>query len=63
MPTVVFPYTKEGEANARKAAKAYDGRYVADKKAGKKDAKGVDVIIAVGPATKPKRRTRSNKKA
>ena len=59
MPTVVFPYTKKGEADARKAAKMHDGRYVADKKDGKKSAKGVDVIIAVGPAKKsPVRRTR-----
>ena len=37
----------------------HDGRYIADKKAGKKGAKGLDIIIAVGPPKKsPARRTR-----
>ena len=59
MPIVEFPYTKKGEADARKAAKMHDGRYIADKKAGKKGAKGLDIIIAVGPPKKsPARRTR-----
>ena len=64
MPTVVFPYTKEGEKNARAAAKMHGGRYVADKKSkGKSD--GIGVMIAVGPVQKGKgkRRTSSKKKA
>tara|TARA_R100000306_G_scaffold33519_1_gene34890 strand:- start:57 stop:239 length:183 start_codon:yes stop_codon:yes gene_type:complete len=60
MPTVVFPYTKEGEKNARAAAKMHGGRYVSDKKS-KGKADGVGVMIAVGPVAK--RRTRSKKKA
>ena len=63
MPIVKFPYTKEGEKNARAAAKEYGGKYVADKP----DDKGMSIIIAVGSAKKKdpdkKRRTRRKTKA
>ena len=63
MPTVVFPYTKQGEKNARAAAREYSGRYMSDKKdkGSKGNKSGIGVMIAVGPVTK--RRTRSKKKA
>ena len=48
MPTVIFPYTKEGEKNARAAARMHGGKYVSDKKGKGKD-KGIGVMIAVGP--------------
>jgi hypothetical protein len=63
MPTVVFPYTKEGEKNARAAAKMHGGRYASDKK-GKGKPSGMSVMIAVGPVKKkskkkaPDRRTK-----
>ena len=65
MPTVVFPYTKKGEVDARKAAKMHGGRYVADKKDGKKGSKGIGVMIAVGPVSKAKKPPvrRTSKKA
>ena len=63
MPIVKFPYTKEGEKNARAAAREYGGKYVADKP----DDKGMSIMIAVGSAKKKapdkKRRTRRKKKA
>jgi len=63
MPIVKFPYTKEGEKNARAAAREFGGKYVADKP----DDKGMSIMIAVGSAKKKapdkKRRTRRNKKA
>ena len=65
MPTVVFPYTKEGEKNAKAAAKMHGGKYISDKKP-KGKSSGVGVMIAVGPVTKgktTKRRIRSKKKA
>ena len=57
MPIVEFPYTKEGEKNARAAARMHGGKYISDKK-GK--GKGIGVMIAVGPVKKksPARRTR-----
>ena len=68
MPTVLFPYTKKGEEDARKAAKMHDGKYVSDKKpkgAGKKGHKGIGVMIAVGPVSKAKKLPvrRTSKKA
>ena len=63
MPTVVFPYTKEGEKNARAAARMHGGKYVSDKKG--KD-KGIGVMIAVGPVKKSKKKSparRTSKKA
>ena len=60
MPIVKFPYTKEGERNAKAAAKEYGGKYIADKP----EDKGMSVVIAVGSAKKKspaKRRTRSKK--
>ena len=33
MPVVKFPYTKEGEKNAKAAAKEYGGKYIAGPKA------------------------------
>ena len=63
MPIVKFPYTKEGEKNARAAAREYGGKYIADKP----DDKGMSIMIAVGSAKKKspvkKRRTRRKKKA
>ena len=63
MPIVKFPYTKEGEKNARAAAKEYGGKYVADKP----DDKGMSIMFAVGSAKKKapdkKRRTRRKTKA
>ena len=44
MPIVEFPYTKKGEVDARKAAKMHDGRYIADKKAGKKGGNQLDDV-------------------
>ena len=61
MPTVVFPYTKEGEKNARAAAKMHGGRYVSDKK-GKGKPSGMSVMIAVGPVKKKKAPARRTKK-
>ena len=55
MPTVVFPYTKEGEKNAKAAAKMHGGKYMSDKK---DKGKGIGVMIAVGPVKK-----KSKKKA
>ena len=31
MPMVKFPYTKEGEKNAKAAAREYSGKYISDK--------------------------------
>ena len=63
MPIVKFPYTKEGEKNARAAAREYGGKYIADKP----DDKGMSIMIAVVSAMKKapdkKRRTRRKKKA
>jgi hypothetical protein len=63
MPIVKFPYTKEGEKNAKAAAREYGGKYIADKP----DDKGMSIMIAVGSAKKKapvkKRRTRRKKKA
>ena len=62
MPTVVFPYTKEGEKNAKAAAKMHGGKYMSDKK-GK--GKGIGVMIAVGTPVKKKKAPdrRTKKKA
>ena len=62
MPTVVFPYTKEGEKNAKAAAKMHGGKYMSDKK-GK--GKGIGVMIAVGPVKAKKKAParRTKKKA
>ena len=63
MPTVAFPYTKEGEKNARAAAKMHGGRYLADSKKGPKGkAGGIGVMIAVGPVKKKKAPVRRTKK-
>ena len=64
MPTVIFPYTKEGEKNARAAAKQFKGRYVPDKK--DKPKGGVSLMIAVGAPVKAKGKSpvrRTKKKA
>ena len=55
MPKVIFPYTKEGEKNAKAAAKMHGGKYMSDKK---DKGKGMSVMIAVGPVKK-----KSKKKA
>ena len=65
MPTEIFPYTKEGEKNARAAARMHGGKYVSDKKGKGKD-KGIGVMIAVGPVKKSKKKSparRTSKKA
>ncbi len=63
MPKVIFPYTKEGEKNAKAAAKMHGGKYMS----GKKDkGKGIGVMIAVGPVKKAKKKAparRTKKKA
>jgi hypothetical protein len=59
MPIVKFPYTKEGEKNAKAAAKEYGGKYIADKS----ENKGMSVMIAVGSAKKPPAKRRRSKKA
>jgi len=64
MPKVIFPYTKEGEKNAKAAAKMHGGKYMSDKK---DKGKGMSVMIAVGPVKKkPKKKApvrRTKKKA
>ena len=59
MPIVEFPYNRQGEKNARAAARMHGGKYISDKK-GKGKGKGIGVMIAVGPVKKksPARRTR-----
>ena len=59
MPIVKFPYTKEGEKNARAAAREYGGKYIADKS----ENKGMSVMIAVGSAKKSPAKRRRRKKA
>tara|TARA_R100000306_G_C4356063_1_gene132773 strand:- start:125 stop:304 length:180 start_codon:yes stop_codon:yes gene_type:complete len=59
MPIVKFPYTKEGEKNAKAAAKEYGGKYIADKS----ENKGMSVMIAVGSAKKSPAKRRRRKKA
>ena len=54
MPIVEFPYTKEGEKNAKAAARMHGGKYISDKK-GK--GKGIGVVIAVGPVKKSKKKS------
>jgi len=64
MPKVIFPYTKEGEKNARAAAREYGGRYISDKAKKKMKPAGMSVMIAVGAPTKkkpPARRTHKKK--
>ena len=39
MPMVKFPYTKEGEKNAKAAAREYGGKYISDKKVPKQKEK------------------------
>ena len=56
MPTVVFPYTKKGEENARAAAKEYSGKYVSGNKG------GVGAMAGFISSTKSKGKTRSKKK-
>jgi hypothetical protein len=58
MPIVKFPYTKEGERNAKAAAKEYGGKYIADKP----EDKGMSVVIAVGSAKKKSPAKRKRKK-
>ena len=62
MPTVEFPYTDEGEKNARKAAKMFGGKYVSDNKGSKGKPSGMSVMIAVGPVKKKKAPARRTKK-
>ena len=60
MPKVIFPYTKEGEKNAKAAAKMHGGKYMSDKK---DKGKGIGVMIAVGtPVKKKKSPVRRTKK-
>ena len=60
MPVVKFPYTKEGEKNAKAAAKEYGGKYMAGPKA--KKPTGMSVVIAVGSAKKlPAKRKRKKR--
>ena len=59
MPIVKFPYTKEGEKNAKAAAKEYGGKYIADKS----ENKGMSVMIAVGSAKKPPAKRKRKKRA
>ena len=61
MPIVKFPYTREGERNAKAAAKEYDGTYIADPKA--KKSEGMSEVIAVGSAKKSPAKRRRSKKA
>ena len=63
MPTVKWPYTEKGIADAKKAAKMHGGTYIEDKKSKPKGKGGIGVMIAVGPVKKvkkksPARRTR-----
>jgi len=55
MPTVEFPNTKEGEKNAKAAAKMHSGKYVADKKS-KRVPYDMGVMIAVGPVKDSKKK-------
>ena len=50
MPMVKFPYTKEGEKNAKAAAREYGGKYISDKK--EKGGGGASIMIAVGTPKK-----------
>jgi hypothetical protein len=59
MPIVKFPYTKEGEKNAKAAAKEYGGKYIADKP----EDKGMSVVIAVGSAKKSPAKRKRKKRA
>jgi hypothetical protein len=59
MPVVKFPYTKEGEKNAKAAAKEYGGKYIADKP----EDKGMSVVIAVGSAKKSPAKRKRKKRA
>ena len=59
MPIVKFPYTKEGERNAKAAAKEYGGKYIADKP----EDKGMSVVIAVGSAKKSPAKRKRKKRA
>ncbi|MAF25223.1 hypothetical protein CL634_06575 [bacterium] len=61
MPVVKFPYTKEGEKNAKAAAKEYGGQYIAGPKA--KKPEGMSVVIAVGSAKKPSTKRKRSKRA
>ena len=67
MPKVIFPYTKEGEKNAKAAAKMHGGKYMSDKKSPKGKPTGMSVMIAVGtPVKKAKKKSpvrRTKKKA
>ena len=55
MPTVHWPYTKEGEKNAKAAAREYGGKYVSDKK--DKGGGGASIMIAVGTPVKKKKKS------
>ena len=59
MPIVKFPYTKEGEKNAKAADKEYGGKYIADKP----EDKGMSVVIAVGSAKKSPAKRKRKKRA
>ena len=55
MPMVKFPYTKEGEKNAKAAAREYGGKYISDKK--DKGGGGASIMIAVGSPVKKKKKS------
>ena len=57
MPTVKWPYTEKGIANAKKAAKMHGGTYIEDKKSKPKGKGGIGVMIAVGPVKKSKKKS------
>ena len=59
MPTVHWPYTKEGEKNAKAAAKEYGGKYVSDKK--DKGGGGPSIMIAVGTPVKKRKKSPAKK--
>jgi len=55
MPMVKFPYTKEGEKNAKAAAREYGGKYISDKK--DKGGGGASIMIAVGSPVKKRKKS------
>ena len=59
MPTVHWPYTKEGEKNAKAAAREYGGKYVSDKK--DKGGGGASIMIAVGTPVKKRKKSPAKK--
>ena len=55
MPMVKFPYTKEGEKNAKAAAREYGCKYISDKK--DKGGGGASIMIAVGSPVKKRKKS------